>query len=297
MKFSLNRILTVTCLLALASMTMAAPLQDVSITSVDLSEETINAKGDEHLFVTVTRIDDLVDDDGSLLAERIMAVRVTFDVLENQLMCNGRPVDIGVSNIQVEAQMAANPDKLMIASEEDAAVLADTFDVGLATVEVTATILDELQTDDGMKFRRINVQEKITEINGEKVVQTEAGQQILDVFDNGSLLKWAVDPLTGFMLPGPAIDDNGNSTFVEDDSVTQSMADWWNDQTSVVRGFIAGTVCAFFLSLILAVRQLIVSSNASYDSVPIEESSDEQIWEKKQEPPAYEEEENKPFLA
>jgi hypothetical protein len=66
-------------------MTMAAPLQDISLTSVDLSEETINAKGDEHLFVTVTRIDDLVDDDGSLLAERIMAVRVTFDVLENQV--------------------------------------------------------------------------------------------------------------------------------------------------------------------------------------------------------------------
>jgi hypothetical protein len=131
-------------------------------------------------------------------------------LFKTKLMCNGRPVDIGVSNVQVEAQMAANPDKLMIASEEDAAVLADTFDVGLATVEVTATILDELETEDGIKFRRINVQEKITEINGEKVVQTEAGQQILDVFDNGSLLKWAVDPLTGFMLPGPAMDENGN---------------------------------------------------------------------------------------
>jgi hypothetical protein len=127
-------------------------------------------------------------------------------LFKTKLMCNGRPVDIGVSNVQVEAQMAANPDKLMIASEEDAAVLADTFDVGLATVEVTATILDELETEDGIKFRRINVQEKITEINGEKVVQTEAGQQILDVFDNGSLLKWAV----GFMLPGPAMDENGN---------------------------------------------------------------------------------------
>jgi hypothetical protein len=134
----------------------------------------------------------------------------THMLFKTKLMCNGRPVDIGVSNVQVEAQMAANPDKLMIASEEDAAVLADTFDVGLATVEVTATILDELETEDGIKFRRINVQEKITEINGEKVIQTEAGQQILDVFDNGSLLKWAVDPLTGFMLPGPVMDENGN---------------------------------------------------------------------------------------
>jgi hypothetical protein len=91
--------------------------------------------------------------------------------------------------------------------------------------------------------------------------------------------------------------NNLQPTFVEDDSVNPSMADWWNNQTSVVRGFIAGTVCAFFLSLLLAVRQFIVSSNTSYDSVPIEENTDEQIWEKKQEPPAYQEEENKPFLA
>lgn len=118
-------------------------------------------------------------------------------------MCNGRPVEIGVSNIEVEAQMASNPAKLSITSAEEAAILADSFDVGLVKVEVTASILDELKTDDGMMFRRISVRELITEINGQRVVQTEAGQQILDVFDNGSLVKWSVDPLTGFMLPGP----------------------------------------------------------------------------------------------
>lgn len=63
-----------------------APLQDVSVTSIDIVEDTYNAQGDEHLFVTVTRVDDLIDDDGSLLAERIMAVRVTFDVVENQVL-------------------------------------------------------------------------------------------------------------------------------------------------------------------------------------------------------------------
>lgn len=41
--------------------------------------------GDETLYVTVTRVDDLLDDDGSLLAERVMAVRVTFDVFENRV--------------------------------------------------------------------------------------------------------------------------------------------------------------------------------------------------------------------
>jgi hypothetical protein len=71
--------------LVLATLTVAAPLQDVSVTSIDLAENTYNAKGDELLFVTVTRVDDLIDDDGSLLAERVMAVRVTFDVFENQV--------------------------------------------------------------------------------------------------------------------------------------------------------------------------------------------------------------------
>lgn len=54
------------------------------MTSIDLTEERLDAKGDEHLYVTVTRTDDLIDDDGILLAERVMAVQVTFDVAENQ---------------------------------------------------------------------------------------------------------------------------------------------------------------------------------------------------------------------
>ena len=50
-----------------------------------MAKEPIDTHGSEHLYVTVTRTDDLVDDDGSVIAERIMAVQVTFDVLENQV--------------------------------------------------------------------------------------------------------------------------------------------------------------------------------------------------------------------
>ncbi|CEP17728.1 hypothetical protein [Parasitella parasitica] len=304
MKFNVNKLLSITCLFALASLTIAAPLQDISVTSVDLAESTYNAKGDEHLFVTVTRIDDLIDDDGSLLAERVMAVRVTFDVADNQLMCNGRPVDIGVSSIQVEAQMANNPAKLAITSEEDAALLADSFDIGLVTVEVTASVLDELKTDDGMVFRRISVQELITEINGQKVIQTEAGQQILDVFDNGSLIKWSVDPLTGFMLPGLAeIEDNNDVFNIVDCPGCESIdfQDWWSNTSAMNQGLISGALVAFFVGILLAVRELIKPS--SYDPVSLVEdqkdAGDEQIWDKKAQPPAYveqEEEEKQSFL-
>lgn len=69
----------------LTTSAFAAPLQDLSTTSIDVTGVPANVKGDEHLYVTVTRTDDLVDDDGSLLAERVMAVQVSFDVIENQV--------------------------------------------------------------------------------------------------------------------------------------------------------------------------------------------------------------------
>ncbi|KAG0167376.1 hypothetical protein DFQ30_006133 [Apophysomyces sp. BC1015] len=280
----------------------AAPLQDSSVTSVDLSESPINGKGDEHLYVTVTRVDDLMDDDGSILAERVMAVQVTFDVIENELHCNGVPVQIGVSNIQVEAQVAANPAKITIASEEDAALLQDSFDIGLATVEVTAAIVEEHKTEDGMSFRRISVQEKITEINGKEVVQTEAGQQLLDVFENGSTYKWSVDPLTGFLLPEST--GSNDALLASDEQTTgcagaflvEPLLGWWHSQNTVVHFGVMTVVFSLLLGIIYFVRQLVAIGeyepvSTEHDTKPV----DEVIWEeKKAAPPA--EEEKRPFL-
>ncbi|PHZ07846.1 uncharacterized protein RHIMIDRAFT_82764 [Rhizopus microsporus ATCC 52813] len=216
-----------------------------------------------------------------------MAVRVTFDVFENRLMCNGQPVEIGVSNIQVEAQMVSNPEKLTITSEEDAAILADSFDTGLVTVEITATLLDELKTDDGMVFRRLSVKELITEVNGAKVVQTEAAQQILDVFDNGSLVKWTVDPLTGFMLPA---DDNSDAP----ESALDSVSTWWHSQSSLNQEAICtGAAASGFLLLTLAFVLIHRSLKRKREYELVQE----------EQPPAYDEqeetavEEKKPFLA
>ncbi|KAI8062385.1 hypothetical protein BC940DRAFT_322201 [Gongronella butleri] len=312
----LKKFLLSALLFGLVSTTLAAPLQDVSVTSVDLAEESINNKGDEHLYVTVTRVDDLVDDDGAVLAERVMAVRVTFDVENNQLRCNGVPVSIGVSNIEVQVQMASDPSKLTIESAEELAVLEDSFDVGLATVEVTATLMDEMVTEEGVTFRRIAVEEKITEINHEKVVQTQAGQQILDIFETGALNKWTVDPLTGFMYPeeqqltGQAEQQQQQQQRVDASADEQPLfngvvssngcadlfapvVQWWNDQSSLVRGAISGAFCALFFGIALFVRHLIVSANAAYDMLPTtNDQLHEIIYEKDDEitlaPPAYE---------
>ncbi|KAJ8663942.1 hypothetical protein O0I10_000217 [Lichtheimia ornata] len=319
------RLSKVTSLVSLAFVG-AAPLQDLSTTSIDVTGVPANVKGDEHLYVTVTRTDDLVDDDGSLLAERVMAVQVSFDVIENQLHCNGVPVDVGVSNVQVEAAVAPNPEKLMIASEEEAAILEDTFDIGLANVEVHATLLDEIKLDDGTTFRRMAIEERITEINGEQVVQTNAGQQILDVFDNGKVERWAVDPLTGFLLPGPAMvaeEENADQTQEKqqhDDmssephniaqpppnmipehagqkgcasALVDPMVTWWNEQSTAVRGMITGGVCAFFLAIAMVIRQIMVSAHDEYEPIALSDKEDEQVWsttEKK-------DEEKQPFLS
>ncbi|KAI9498764.1 hypothetical protein BDB00DRAFT_783864 [Zychaea mexicana] len=293
-------------------------MEDVSVTSVDLAEEATDAHGSEHLYVTVTRTDDLVDDDGSILAERIMAVQVTFDVIENQLHCNGVPIEIGVSNIQVEAQIASNPEKLTIASEQDAALLVDSFDIGLATVEVTATLMEELKTEDGLTLRRLSVQERITEINGQDVVQTEAGQQILDMYEDGSFERWAVDPVTGFLLPGPAVVDDATAFQQTEEQIPAAdnqpilasehagtkgcagalidpVVNWWNEQSSLVRGFITGGFFAVLFGIALAIRQLIVSSaNSDYDQLPISDHTQEAIWQDKKD---QQEEEKRPFLS
>jgi len=275
MRFALNKLLWIALLVTVSS----APIQDVSMTSVDVIESPMNSNGSNQLFVTVTRIDDLLDDDGSLLAERIMSVRVTFDVVDNMLICNSKPVEMGVSNLQIEAEIAANPDKLTINSEEELAILSDSFDVGLVTVEITASIMDEMKTEDGMMFRRISVSETITEVNGYKVVQTEANQQILDVFDNGSLITWSIDPLTGFMLPGMIqTEDVLQSLNANEISVFMTGLNWWGEQSILIQTLLVCSVYVFFLGIALIIQHMSMASQSDY--VPIE-------------PPAYIENEEK----
>lgn len=63
-----------------------------------------------------------------------------------------------------------------------------------------------------------------------------------------------------------------------------------------------GAIATFFLGLVLAVRQVITSTNSKYESVAL--GQDEEEAEQKEQPPAYIEqeqeqsqEEKKPFLA
>ncbi|RUO96742.1 hypothetical protein BC936DRAFT_141520 [Jimgerdemannia flammicorona] len=167
-----------------ATTVLAAPLQDISETSVELASTT-----DDHLTVTVTRVDDLLTDNGEWLAERVMAIVMKFDVEDDQILLNGVPFPLGVSSIQIQAAIVANTDLLDITTTDDAVALAASFDTGLVTVEVEATA-EHLTTPEGASLRRIVVTERIVEVDGLTVVQTEAGQQIIDVYDDGTVQKY-----------------------------------------------------------------------------------------------------------
>jgi hypothetical protein len=220
-------------------------------------------------------------------------------------MCNGHPVDIGVSSIQIEAQIGSNPDKLTIGSAEELAVVEDSFYVGLATVEVTASLEDQMTTEDGITFRRINVQERIVEINGENVVQTVAGQQVLDVFESGDVQKWNVDPLTGFLMPGPTVasipetaeehvDNLDTLPNLIPETETQSgclgnfidpVSEWWNDQDAYLQTAMTASFALLLFGFVAATRKLIMSRRHNYEALETDEQViavvDEVIWEEK----------------
>jgi len=71
----------------------------VSSTTIAVSEtKTSNS---DRFAVAVQRVDDLVNDNGELLAERIDAVIINFDLKDDQLFVNNVPVELGASSIQV----------------------------------------------------------------------------------------------------------------------------------------------------------------------------------------------------
>ncbi|CAG8742486.1 22137_t:CDS:2, partial [Racocetra persica] len=77
----------------------AGPIKDESQTSVGIAE--IQTTPDTERFVVVVqRIDDLVDDGGEILAEKISAVVINFDLKDEALMVNNVPVPLNVTSVQ-----------------------------------------------------------------------------------------------------------------------------------------------------------------------------------------------------
>ncbi|CAI2165847.1 18527_t:CDS:2 [Funneliformis geosporum] len=156
-------------LVCLSAISTAIPITDVSSTKMAITEtKTSNS---ERFVVAVQRVDDLVDDNGKLLAERIEAVIMNFELKDDLLLVNKVPVELDVDSVQViEAQIV--PANI---NAEQLEQYADNFDIGLVTVQVLP-VAESLKTEEeGVSLRRISITVRVIEIDGVNVVQAQGG--------------------------------------------------------------------------------------------------------------------------
>jgi len=200
--------LAVLAVLSLAAIAVSNPITDLSQTSISVAESPKTTSSPEHpegapvpgveeLKVTVERVDELIGDEGDLIAARIVDVVFKFDVDNEKLLLNGVPVELGISSVKVDTAIVANREVTLLPVD----TLEKAFDRGIATIEVgaKAEALLLAKTDlvanpasipgchadslpDLIEVRRITVNARVLEIDGKKVVQNELVEQRLDVF-------------------------------------------------------------------------------------------------------------------
>jgi len=284
-----NIILLLVAMLSVSAV-MAAPFEDVSSTSVSLEEEQTSLNS-EHLTVKISRVDDLVDDNGEVLIERIMGVKLGFDIEDDKITLNGVPVELGPSNVEVKAVILA--DESLVpkdGSTPDLTALENALDIGLVTVEVEASV-ELITTDEGIPIRHIVVTERVVEINGETVLQTVADQQILDVFENGTVVETIVAadakttsldideiPDSAMIEPGMYPTDDFDTLPCGDfpDFTPNRFTTWFNSLNPHFRVAMLGFISGIVLYAILVLVRRAVHARRGYAQVPIIES--ETIW-------------------
>jgi len=184
--------------LTLAGVAVSVPkaLSDLSATSIKVSEHpTINPSVDE-FSVTVQRVDELIGDNGDVLAARVLDVVFKFDVDNDKILVNGVPVELGVSSIEVDSLLIAGGQVADIPTQ----LLNSAFNHGIAKVEVHAMAdkqllpVKELVADpaqvarlrahnlpDIVEVRRVTVRARVLEVDGHVVAQTDMVEQVMDV--------------------------------------------------------------------------------------------------------------------
>jgi len=200
--------LAIFTVLSLAALAIANPVKDVSQTAISVSEgpkttaspehpEGARVPGVEELKVTVERIDELLGDEGDLIAARIVDVVFKFDVDNEKLLVNGVPVKLGISSVKVDTAIVANRQVTVVPID----TLEKAFDRGISTIQVGAKAEALLlakadlvanpatipgchanKLPDLIEVRRITINARVLELNGKKVVMTHFVEQRFDVF-------------------------------------------------------------------------------------------------------------------
>ncbi|KAF8930824.1 hypothetical protein BGZ58_008017, partial [Dissophora ornata] len=173
--------------------------------------------------VTVQRTDDLLADDGTFLAERVMTVAFDFDVQDHEVLINKVPLPLGSQDapeapitvtVTVEAGVVVGP---ALDPETEVDDLMEAFDTGLVTVQVTAAT-EFITTEDGSLIRRVTLEETIVEVNGHEISQTDAAQQVIEIMPDGSL---------GSYTPLP-FGNNGCKQGEDFENAMKSIDDWFH---------------------------------------------------------------------
>ncbi|CAG8674179.1 1464_t:CDS:2, partial [Scutellospora calospora] len=250
----------------------ARPIKDESTTSVGIGE--IQTSPDSERFVVVVqRIDDLVSDGGEILAERISAVIINFDLKDESLLINNVLVPLNATSIQV-LQAELVPANI---TQEQLQKYEDSFDIGMVTVEVNA-VANSYPTDDPrISLRRIIIAIRITEIDGVTVVQNDVVEKILEakITDNGST------------TPASDMTSNVNSA-ISGTSATDSPCDlstvfarirhWWCCSSKITRvavvSLLLTSVCGILFMIIPASMQGLVKKRLGALRRPYQAVSD-----------------------
>jgi len=265
-----------TALVALAALVSAQEVEmdkrliDISDTELEVKEVHTGPNIDTFV-VTVQRTDDLLADDGTFLAERIMSVAFDFEVQNHEVLLNkvplplesGQPEEPVTVTVTVEAGVVVGPALDPETPMED---LMEAFDTGLVTVQVTAST-EFVTAEDGSVFRRVTLQESIVEINGHEITQTDAAQQVIEIMADGTLGSYTPLPLGSSGCQGSDLDE-----------VMKSIDDWFrslNWPAFLVAGMVA---LSMFVVSATSLRALILKRRqARYAKIQQDEAVDELI--------------------
>ncbi|KAJ3210229.1 ssDNA endodeoxyribonuclease [Clydaea vesicula] len=159
-------------------------LTDYHKTSLQLyNQNKLNDAG--RFAVEVQRLDYLSNEKNEVVAEKLSDIILSFDVkLDNNgeptVLANvtvfklGVPVELGLNNVQIEAGV------VMKMKEGERPETAESFDVGLIDLQVQV-IAEQVDLAGLVDITRLTIIEKVTEVNGVEVVQSETMQQVFEI--------------------------------------------------------------------------------------------------------------------
>jgi len=166
----------VAVLLALSA--VAVPIStEIDRTQVTVAEQ--DSGNVEEFIVQVVRVEDDVDEKGQIKGESALAVALKFEVTEDlKVTVNGQPVPFGFSEIDVTA-------KVMASNKAEASKITK--------VEVEIFVgIEKIVDPSGKTIQKIIIQERVTEIEDNKVWQADVREQVIHVHDDGQIVRGSI---------------------------------------------------------------------------------------------------------